>query len=136
MTTSIDSNIIIDLIGPSGGFTEQAIGALDEARSKGAMIICPVVAAEIASYFISVQQLAATLREMSITMVDFELRDLHGAGSACVEYLRRSSKPKPRMLADFLVGAHALHHADALLTRDRGYYRTYFPRLKIVDLAI
>ncbi len=36
------------------------------------------------------------------------------------------------LLVDFLIGAHALVHADCILSRDFGVYRPYFNDLKAV----
>lgn len=38
-----------------------------------------------------------------------------------------------RVLPDFLIGAHALHQADRLLTRDPRFHRSYLPGLVILD---
>jgi predicted nucleic acid-binding protein len=37
-----------------------------------------------------------------------------------------------QILADFLIGAHALEKADCLLSRDLGFYKTYFSDLRII----
>ena len=135
MTTAIDSNILIDLIGEGNPFTASVTRSLDDARIAGALVVCPVVVAEISGHFRSAKEAAATLDEMGIAIREMSVAALHSSGSAFVEYKRRSSAPKERMLADFMIGGHACHHADRLLTRDRGYYRTYFPKLAVINCS-
>jgi len=36
------------------------------------------------------------------------------------------------VLADFLVGSHALAIADQLMTFDQGFYKQYFPELRLL----
>ena len=54
-------------------------------------------------------------------------------GSYAWRAYRARGGPRERLVADFLVGAHAVERADRPLTRDRGFQRGAFAGLMIVD---
>lgn len=43
---------------------------------------------------------------------------------------RLAGERRTRIVADFLIRAHALAAADRFLTRDRGFYASYFAELR------
>jgi len=49
---------------------------------------------------------------------------------------RRPTLQRNCVVPDFIVGAHALDCADALITRDRGFLRDYVSGLKIIDPSV
>jgi predicted nucleic acid-binding protein len=138
MTTAIDTNIISALWNADDTLNRTAQGALDAQFGRETLVISGVVYAELLAAPKQTESFLDGFCKEAGIGVDWELRErvLRVAGLAFQGYAGRRKKQtrltRRRILADFLIGAHALVNGYHLLTLDEGNYRASFPRLKIV----
>ena len=132
MITAIDTSVLLDVFVADADFGEASAHMLRQCRTEGRLVACEVVWAEVAGAFPTPTD---AHRALDVLHVEFAPLDADGAlaaGAAWNAYRRRAGK-RDRVIADFLIGAHAATHSDRLLTRDRGFYRSYFAELAVLD---
>lgn len=132
MITAVDTNVLLDILVPSEKFCEASVQALEDATISGSLVVCDLVYAELCIQFSSQRECDSFLEENEIRVEPLSRESLFLAGRAFRAYCRQGG-PRARILADFLIGAHAQTQAARLLSRDRGFYRKLFPSLDLTD---
>lgn len=132
MITAVDTNVFLDVLVPDFAFCDASAQAIEDSLTAGSVVICDFVYAELCVHFATQRDCDRFLEENAVG-VENVLREAHFLASRAWRKYRLQGGQRARLLTDFLVAAHAQTQASRLLSRDRGFSRTYFPSLLVID---
>jgi predicted nucleic acid-binding protein len=131
MITFVDTNVLLDVFLPDPKWGQKSKIRLEQSFNQGSLIINEIIYSELTPQFSSKALLDDVLKTLSIRIVSLDLKAAYHAGRIWKNY-RKAGGRRNRILADFLIGAHAEIEAEQLLTRDRGFYKKYFSDIHVI----
>jgi predicted nucleic acid-binding protein len=137
MTTAIDTNVIVALWNPDPAISMAAEKALEASFRRGSLAVSGPVFSELIAAPGRDETFVTSFLDENGILIDWNLEEgiWRSAGRAFQSYASRrrkqgESSPR-RILADFLIGAHAHVRGYRLLSLDERLYRGAFPMLRV-----
>lgn len=128
----VDTNVLLDVIGADAQYGPASRACLARCAGAGVLVINPVIYAEVGALIETIEELDELLPVTLFRRDEVPWNAAYLAGRALRQYRARGGK-RSRVLADFLIGAHAATEGMALISRDKAYASHF--RLTLVDPA-
>lgn len=139
MKTLIDSNILIDIATNDSQFADWSVNELLKAGEFGELFVNQIVVVETYQAFRNKDGLDHYLASGGIIKKSIPWECCARAAEAFENYKKRRrasgssvQQQAPRILADFLIGAHAEYCAMRLLTRDAKRFSQDFSNVELI----
>jgi predicted nucleic acid-binding protein len=130
--TIIDSSVLIDVLMRDEKWFERSSEALITAMNRSAVVINPIIYAEVSLSFKKISDLDKALPPDLYRRDELPYEAAFLAGRAFVKY-RRQGGSRTTPMPDFYIGAHAEVSKFRVLTRDPRRFRRYFPSVELID---
>ena len=129
---ALDSSVLVDILTEDRAHAAASEACIGEALQADDVVVCDAVVAEVQAMLDTPLDLMEILATLGVRF-DSTAREIGRPCRADESQVYRSRGGKrQRVVADFLIGAHALLQCDSLITRDGGFFRDYFKGLKII----
>lgn len=133
MIFAVDTCVLIDILEPDPVHGAASRDALRTCLQAGSVVACEVVWAEVATaYAAKSEKLLEALSELGLGYSPMT-REASLASASRWHRFRKGGGGRDRIVADFLIGGHALTQCDRLLTRDRDFFSRSFRGLELAD---
>ena len=127
----VDTNVLIDVFEDDPDWSDWSVGRLREHSVVRALVINPIIYAELSMAFSKIEKLDAEIAALDLQVQEIPRPALFLASKAFAKY-RKLGGTKTNVLADFFIGAHAAVIEAPVLTRDPARYRSYFPTIRLI----
>jgi len=128
---ALDSSVLLDILTGDPVHGEASENCIGDALAREDVVVCDAVLAEVQAMLDTSVSLMDTLTSLGIRYEPTQEAAAMRAGHMNKRFRARGGK-RERVVADFLIGAHALLQCHGLITRDAVFFRDYFKGLKIV----
>jgi len=132
---AVDTSVLVDVLTGDPRFVESSGASLAAALGEGDVVVCDAVVAEMHAMLDASDATMEGIASLGIRFLPVSEPAAVRAGHMQRRFRQRGGR-RERVIADFLIGSHAMMQCGALITRDGGFFRDYFKGLRIIVPAV